>query len=60
MDFPQFHPNPWPVLLPPLCAVHVLCLVHNSALLMSVILPFITACTHKAAVGFNSRIKAER
>lgn len=60
MDFPQFHPNPRPVLLPSLCAVHVLCLVRNSALLMSVILPFLTARTNKAAVGFISGIKAER
>lgn len=60
MDFPQFHPNPRRVLLPSLCAVHVLCLQHNSASLMSVILPFLTARTHKAAVGFISRIKAER
>lgn len=48
MDFLQFCPDPSPVLLPPsLCAVHVLGLKHNSALLMS-------ACSHKAAVGVLS------
>lgn len=68
MDFLQFGPSLSPVPLPsfafpanyslPCCAVHH-SLLQTSVLPMPVILPFLTACTRKAAVGFISGVKAE-